>query len=313
MPKPTQTLPYLTASSLICNTPRDRRETWKLYPCLSFLNQVLTFHPAKHLENYSYCWRNIISFSQQVRAAADNRWDFTREINSCSLPAQSSRKLPPLCGIRGNHPHKCGSSSAPTAGKKRRDLYLVWGPSLRSKSSWFFSKTMFWGFVFFFCGKILCFSRCRASLAAGWSRSHYCAVSRTCSATGRTGTRLQTKPRESRPAPVPSLCFDIPPALPWRSVGRGTLCKQLCKQLWKPSDLAKVTQKILGRDVNRRRCCPMEEKKEALVRQNTPFSHKSGSCGLVWWQGYTSDKVHVPFKMDLSKVSCKQQVVSVIN
>lgn len=98
--------PTLTASSLICNTLCNRRERGKLYPCLSFLNQVLTLHPAKRLENYSYCWRNIISFSQRVRVAEDNRWDFTREINSCSLPAHSSRKLPPLWGIKGNHPHR---------------------------------------------------------------------------------------------------------------------------------------------------------------------------------------------------------------
>lgn len=46
---------------------------------------------------------------------------------------------------------------------------------------------------------------------------------------------ITNHPRESRPVPVPSLCFDIRPALPWRSVGRGTLCKQLC-----PTDLVKV-------------------------------------------------------------------------
>lgn len=105
-PKPTQTLPYLTASSLIRNRLPNRRERAKLYPCLSFLNQVLTLHPAKCLENYSYCRRNTLSFSQRVRVAEDNRWDFTREINSCSLPAHSSGKLPPLCGIKGNHPHR---------------------------------------------------------------------------------------------------------------------------------------------------------------------------------------------------------------
>lgn len=61
-------------------------------------------HPAKCLENYSYCWGNIILFSQQVRVAADNRWDFTRESNSCS--AHSSGKPPSLCGITGNYPHR---------------------------------------------------------------------------------------------------------------------------------------------------------------------------------------------------------------
>lgn len=44
--------------------------------------------------------------ASELRAAEDNRWDFTRESNSCSLPAHSWRKLPPLRGIKGNHPHR---------------------------------------------------------------------------------------------------------------------------------------------------------------------------------------------------------------
>ncbi|XP_071589963.1 uncharacterized protein [Heliangelus exortis] len=69
----------------------------------------------------------------------------------------------------------------------------------------------------------------------GWSHSHYCAASRTHSGTGWTGTCFTNQLGESLPVPLPRLRLDIPPALPWRSVGRGTLCKQLC-----PSDLVKV-------------------------------------------------------------------------
>jgi len=39
---------------------------------------------------------------------------------------------------------------------------------------------------------------------------------------------ITNQPGESRPVPLPSLRFDIPPARPLRSVGRGTLCKQPC-------------------------------------------------------------------------------------
>lgn len=186
-PKPTRTLPYLTASSLICNTLRNRRERVKLYPCLSFLNQVLTLHPAKCLENYSYCRRNIISFSQRVRVAEDNRWDFIREINSCSLPAHSSRKLPPLWGIKGNHPHRNVEVVRLQRQGKNTEI-----------CTWF---NCHHGVVkihdcimYYFCGKILCFSRHTASLAGGWSHSNYCAASRTRSGTGRAGTWLQTSP-----------------------------------------------------------------------------------------------------------------------
>lgn len=187
---------------------------------------------------------------------------------STVVPAHSSRKLPPLCGITGSHPHR-----------NVKVVRLQWQAKKKNKEV----CTCF----DCHCSAVEicdCSAKYNYDFFVRWGRE-FCASPGTglllqegaparITVRHHEGARVLAEGErdcsQARGEPARGLCqaaLDSPPALPWRSVGRGTLSKQLC-----PSEMVTVSQKILGRGVNRRQCCPTEEKKEASVRQNILFS-----------------------------------------